>query len=189
MRVVAIAVLWSASLLIGCGTMANRAGVGLLPAETVSQPDTGVVLFSVGAPDHCVSTATFLSVVGESNQGPFKSPPIGVDVYVHKSEFADHHGLVNAIAYPAGKYYFAPHIANPYVSNRQTPTFHFEVVPGELTYIGELFMEQSCALNGRFEIRDQFDRDVAMARAKNATLMSRPVVKRLMQLGQPIRKD
>jgi len=181
-----IAILIFSGLLAGCGTIDNRAGASRLPPTALTSSDVGVALFSVGAPDRCISTATFVNIFDEATRKSVKHPPIGVDAYVHTSEFSDHHGLVNAISLPAGKYYFAPWIANPYVSSTQIPTFHFEIVAGESQYLGELFMTESCSTTGYFRIEDHFERDRKIALARNPALGERPIQTRLMKVGEPI---
>lgn len=181
-----IAILMFSGILAGCGTIDNRASVSRLPPTALTSPEVGVALFSVGAPDRCVSTATFVNIYDETTRKSVKHPPIGVDAYVHTSEFSDHHGLVNAVSLPAGKYYFAPWTANPYITSTQVPTFHFEILAGESQYLGELFMTQSCSTSGYFRIEDHFERDMKIAITKNPALGARPIQTRLMQVGQPI---
>jgi len=176
-------------LLAGCGSIDNRAGVHRLPPEALSSAQGGVVLFSVGAPKSCMATSTFVSIHEAATGKRPKQPPIAVDAYISKSEFPDHHGLVNAVGLPAGKYYFAPSIANPYVQATHVPTFHFEVTAGETVYLGELFMTQSCALNTRFEVVDRFDRDVKIAIAKNPAMGGRVITPRLMQFRETLTRD
>lgn len=179
--------LLSLCLLQACGTVSNRYAVSSVSPELLAAPEKGLVLMSAGAPTACVSTSTFLVAryAGTlQNVDPVIS--IGVDAYVHTSEFPDHHGLVSAFAIAPGKYYFFPVIANPMVKSIKTPTFTFEAIAGETTYIGELFMPQSCSLRGQFDVRDQYERDVKEATAKNKRFGEKVVVKRLMQVGEPI---
>lgn len=172
------------ALLSACGTLSNKTGVDTLPPSALGAPNTGVVVLSAGAPERCVSQATFLSVRQlETRKVVDSVPSIGVDVYVHKSDFDDHHGTVNAIALPAGTYYLTPSTANPYVRTISAPTFEFDVKPGETTYVGELFMTRACALDKSFEVRDRFDRDIALAAKKSAAIGGRTPVKRLLRPG------
>ena len=169
-------------LLAGCGTMKNRASVEFVPVSEFSSTSNGVVVFSTGAPDHCISTATFVQVFDKNTKKSVAGvPAVSVDVYVMKSEFSDHHGAVNALTLPAGQYYMSPVIANPYVTAVKTPAFGFDVVAGETTYLGELFMTRSCALNTRFVVRDEYVRDMRLASEKNSAFSKISPVKRLLQ--------
>jgi hypothetical protein len=170
--------------LVGCGTLNNRNSVANVPASEFDSASKGVVIVSTGAPEHCISTATFLSLYTLPKQERLDGL-ISVDGYAVKSDFTDHHGYVNGIALPAGKYAFVPSIANPYVSTVRTTTFQFEVAAGETTYLGELFMPRACSLNNSFVVRDQSGRDIELAEQKNPSLKGRPIVKRLMQPVNP----
>ena len=175
-------VLGASFIVAGCGSMANRADVSRVsPAALDSQE--GVVIFSVGARSHCISESTFVSIRGADNNAVVPVAPIGVDVYVLKSEFADHHGLVDGFWLVPGSYYFVPNIANPYVQAESIGTFKFEVRPHETVYLGELYMTQSCGLRTAFVVNDEYERDVQIARKKNPALLKRASVKRLMQKG------
>ncbi len=175
-----------AALLSGCGTLANGASVALVPRTALTAERTGVVLVSTGAPEHCVSMATFLKVFDVTSKKPVDgSPLVPVDVYVNKSEFSDHHGTINGLVLPVGNYYVSPWTANPYVTPIKTPAFGFEVRPGETTYIGELFMTRSCGLNTTFVVKDEYDRDIRLAMEKNPLLAQRTPIKRLMQPTTP----
>ncbi len=173
--------LWS-----GCGTVPNYASVARVPGAALTSQQEGVVLMSSGAPEHCMSMATFLKVFDATSKTVVEGGPlIPVDGYIYKSEFADHHGTVNGFALPPGRYFVAPWVANPYVKAIKIPAFGFDVRPGETTYIGELFMTRSCGLNTTFLVRDEYDRDVRLATEKNPLVAQRVPVKRLMQAVTP----
>ena len=182
-----ITLLLATSLLASaCGSLPNKTSVETLPPAAFSAPNTGVVVLSTGAPQLCMSTATMLSVRDLSTRKAVESvPAIPVDVYVHKSDFAGHHGSVNALQLAPGTYYLTPSVLNPYVRTVTAPTFQFEVRAGETTYVGELFMTQACALNTSFVINDQYERDMRIASQKNPAVSKRTPVKRLMKRGAP----
>lgn len=181
-----IAALGASMLASACGSLPNKTSVEALPSTALSAPNTGVVVLSAGAPQHCMSQATFLSVRHLSTKKVVESiPSIPVDVYVNKSDFTDHHGTVNAFQLVPGTYYLTPSMANPYVRNVKVPTFQFEVRAGETTYVGQLFMTQACALNTRYEVRDQYERDMRIAAQKNPAIVNRTPVKRLLTSGAP----
>jgi hypothetical protein len=170
------------SALTGCGTMDNRAGADRVTQDALSSDHLGVIILSTGARAHCISEATFIRIVDEpSGKIVASAPPIAADAYVHKSEFSDHHGTVNAVALPAGNYYLSPSISNPFVVAIKVPNFRFEVRPGETTYVGELFMPQSCGMNTSFTVRDEYERDMRVAIARNSSFGKRVPVKRLLQ--------
>jgi hypothetical protein len=97
------------------------------------------------------------------------------------SDFQEYHGNVSALQLPAGTYYLSPWMRIG--ENRITPTFVFDVRAGETTYAGELFMTSACTLETYFVLRDQYDRDISVARKKNPAIDTRPMVKRLLRLG------
>ncbi|NHZ65351.1 hypothetical protein [Massilia genomosp. 1] len=181
------ALLLSVCLLQACGTVSNRYASSTISPEMMESKERALVLMSAGAPASCISTSTFL-IAHHAGSGKTVDPAvsIGVDAYTHSSEFPDHHGLVSAFSLAPGKYYFSPVIANPMVRSIKTPTFIFEAKAGEATYIGELFMLQSCSLREQFAVRDEYQRDVNQAVANNKALGQKVFVKRLMQVGEPI---
>jgi hypothetical protein len=185
-----LACLCSAFLLQACGTVSNRYSPAELPTGVLSSGQSGVVLVSTGAPQHCISTATFiLATDAKTKKATDPIVYIGVDAYAHKSDFNSHHGLVSAFSLQPGSYYFAPAIANPFVRGVKIPTFNFDVRAGETTYVGELFMPTSCSLATSFQVNDMFERDWAIALAKNPGLATRTPVKRLMIVGEPLGKQ
>jgi hypothetical protein len=145
LRLLAISTL--SVLLTGCGSIQNKTGVDRLPPGALSAKDKGVAVLSAGAPEHCISFSTFLILRDLASKKVVESiPSIAVDVYVHKSEFTDHHGTVNALQLAPGTYSFTPKIMNPYVNTVVAPTFEFEIKAGEVAYLGELFMTASCGM-------------------------------------------
>lgn len=168
----------------GCGTISNKTGVDRVTAESLADASKGTVVLSTGAPTHCMSTSTFLSLSDATTRKVvWDLPSIGMDSVYHKSDFQGHHGTVNAVQLPPGKYALTPVVMNPYVSTVTAPTFEFTVAAGELTYAGELFMTASCALRTSFQIRDQYERDTTIARSKSPALTNATFVKRLLTPG------
>ncbi len=168
-----------------CGTFDNRAGVARVPPTALDAAGQGVILFSTGAPDHCISSSRFLKTYRRDTRKIVDVPLIPVDVYTYKSEFEDHHGTVNALALPPGEYYFSPWMANGVMQGVVIPAFGFEVRAGETTYLGELFMRRSCSDANLYDVRDRYERDMAVAREKNPALLKREPVPRLLALIHP----
>jgi hypothetical protein len=180
-----VTTLLAASVLVGCSARGSRTGVGKLSPAAFSETGTGVVVLSVGAANSRVAYQTGVTVFDQATRRPVK-PNIGiwVDSFAENSDFPTHHGTVNALRLPPGSYYLAPWRLS--VTPRTTPTFEFDVHAGETTYAGELYMTWAGSREASFAIRDQYDRDVALAREKNPAIEARPVVKRLLRVGMPI---
>jgi hypothetical protein len=174
--------------LSACGSISNKTGVDRLPSGALFAQDKGVVVFSAGAPERCMAFSTFLTLREiESKKVVDSVPSIGVDVYVHKSDFAGHHGTLNALQLSPGSYSLTPMIMNPYVKSVVAPTFEFEVNAGEVAYLGELFMTVSCGLRTSFVVRDYYERDMPIAMARSPEIATRVAVKRLLRSGSPAR--
>lgn len=177
-----------AAALFGCGTMSNRLAPEKLSPSSLSE-SAGVILISTGAPKPCVSNGTFLRVLRASQQ-PTATELLNVTVdgYATKSDFADHHGHINAIPLPTGDYYFAPFTLRGF-GGQHFPRFDFTVRGNELTYLGEVFAIASCSvLNPTLlEVRDQEERDAGIFRERNPVLESHPVTKRLLRSSGDVR--
>jgi hypothetical protein len=175
-------------LLSGCITIPNRTGLNRLSPAAFSATNTGVVVLSYGAPGRCLTKSTVLTVHDQaSGRGVKPEIQLFVDaVNMHKSDFAEHYGAVSAFQLAPGTYFLHPAVLALNVSVSKSPTFVFDVRAGETTYAGELFMTRSCGYQNAFVIRDQYDRDIALAREKNPAIEGRPVVKRLLRPGADV---
>lgn len=167
-----------AMLLAGCGTMQNRYDPSTFAAAQVPA-DSAVVILSTGAPRRCTATATFLQVTPVLKANESSSAVLGVDGSFFKSDFEDHHGLVNVFALRAGKYVITPIIANPYVEPTKVPRAEFSVEAGETVYLGEYFMPVSCSLRTWSRFDNKFDRDMTIVDKKNPELKLTDVVTRI----------
>lgn len=173
-------------LLTACGSIANRTSVDRLKPGALAVPDKGVVVFSAGAPERCVSFVTNLILRDRvTKKAVDPDPYLAVDAYVHKSEFTDHHGTLNALQLSPGSYSLTPYVMNPYVKTVIAPTFEFEVMAGEIAYLGEVFMTASCGLKTSFVVRDYYERDMSLAATKNPEFVGLVAAKRLMKSGPP----
>lgn len=181
MRTLLIVLLASATLLSGCRS--GRSAVVKLSPATLNSPDSGVVVLTLGADTKHKHFTELWLYDAETNRPARPRPELMVDLLGMRGDFEGHHGSVNAFPLAPGRYYLRPfrHL----VTARQLPTFEFEVRAGETTYLGELFLVYRNSQEGHFLIRDQYERDMAVARAKNPAFESRTVVKRLIRLGTP----
>ena len=165
-------------LVSACSTVFNRVSVGALPAS--------VILVTAGSPKDCKAKITHLEVYERTSRMPVDGiPNIPVETYINDTDSGTHFGTVNTFRLQAGKYYIYPVTANALDKPMQTPTFTFEVKPGETVYVGELFMTSSCRLTKRFIVNDEYDRDTKRATKENPSIPSGAPVKRLLQTKVP----
>lgn len=141
----------------------------------------GVVISSSGAPKKCVSRGTelFVSPLGRRQ---FKDVNTGwvLDNYVIKSDFTDHHGVINVMVLPEGEYQFYPYVLNPWMEFKAPGRGRFSVKAGETVYIGETFLAEGCGGGGVvIEVRDQEARDLAMLKRMRPDLDTSGIAKRL----------
>jgi hypothetical protein len=171
--------------LTACGTI-NNAAIQSLPSEVFYSNEQGVAIFSVGASEPCISFSTAVLVWnGTSHQRVSEIPGIFINNGFQKSDFSDHQGAVNAVTLKPGTYYFQAAGVNPYFQTTSAPTMFFVIAAGETTYIGEIYLPAACATRFKFEIRDNFERDMAIVRQRNPHALARTPNKRIMQFGAP----
>lgn len=173
----------AALLLGGCGTMSNRYGVEKIQRFDSSHPN-GLVVLSTGAPQPCISFASFLKLLPANE--PYTATEIAmpsVDAYVLKSDFPDHHGNLHAMLVPAGRYYFAPWLANGFYKATKIPKIEFTAEAGEIVYVGEYFMPVACATSTLGRISDQMERDVALLKSRNPHIDTSRLTKRIMRFS------
>lgn len=170
----------------------NPRAISKLPASSFSSKDSGVVIVSTGAKEKCFMSYTTASAYRRETKKYASYLMINYKNYPSDSE--QYYGRVNAFILSPGRYYLAPvtmkiiplfitlHV--PYPDN-----FEFEVKAGETVYIGELYMNNTCGDPTQLEVRDQYERDIAVAKEKNKSLTHSPG-KRLMRIIDPgIRQD
>jgi hypothetical protein len=174
--------LLAAGLLSGCsGIVENHASPANIRLADFQAADSGIVVMSTGAEKDCAVYSKFLYVKDARTGSDVSGVPLmSMDVYAVKSDFPDHYGTVNALALRAGKYLFSPRNANWQVVSKTTVLIPFEVVAGQTTYLGELFMSPSCAPASRLVVRDQYARDMRVLIARNPVFAQRPVVKHVL---------
>jgi hypothetical protein len=143
--------------------------------------DEAKIIVTGGAPSRC-GLRVFL--IGVSRPGSYvvlnRVAEANIADGVLKSHFTDHHGRVNVISLKPGRYIVYP-LAGGTLQNAGTPpSFQFEAVAGELTYIGELYVDASCgAMSGHVAMFDREARDLAVLKALNPAFADVPVVKRI----------
>lgn len=161
--------------------MSNRFGPENLP-DAAPGASMGVVLLSAGAKEKCVSAATFLKVLkGDQTYFSGEIGMVSVDAYVLKSDFPDTHGNVHALALPAGRYYLAPWLANPYLTPTRVPRFDFDVKAGEVTYLGNYYMQVQCGSSTVGDFADKSERDLSVVLAKKPNLNTSSVRKQILR--------
>ncbi|WP_139309809.1 hypothetical protein [Teredinibacter haidensis] len=167
--------------LIGCASLNNPHDPALITSANLAG-GKGVILLSAGADKKCMSLATFLQInPGEGNANDVNSVLAAVDVYAMKPDFVNHFGFLHALELPAGRYYFSPWVANPYVNQNKFIQARLEVVEGEISYLGEYYLTKSCGSDNQFEIRDRYERDIELFSEKNKLFSKSDVVKRIIE--------
>lgn len=175
----------SLAVVSGCVARVSTNTVGKLPPEAFADSSTGVVVFSAGAPEARPQYYTMLLVFDHATRQMVPHLRIYMDSREEASDVPEYHSTVHALRLPPGSYDVIPGTVN--YRERTTPTFRLEVRAGETTYAGELFLTWNGEREKRFAVRDWYNRDLAVARAKNPALGARPVVKRLMRAGPTFR--
>lgn len=175
-------------LLLGCKT--NYLSVTRIPSGTFAARDP-VVLFSVGSVEPCKSMPAYLDLLRPSNgrtvrEPVLEVPVIPIDTRFTEDDFSEHHERLIAFVVRPGKYILMPQRYSGGTVPVTVPLIEFYVLPGETVYLGELFLTVSCALNGQLVIRDQHERDVALAIKLNPEFATRSITNRLMKFGESL---
>lgn len=180
-HILPLTIAFAAAVLIGC---ANYVSVTRIDPSTFAGRES-VVLLSVGAERLCGDAAA--AGLGLYRRSPIRGhfeavpevPQIAMDTNLTELELPDTHERLAAFVVRPGAYFFLPEVRANVVSTK-TPAWRFSVLPGETVYVGELFMTQACGLKRRFELSDQYERDVALAVKLNPGFARRPIARRLM---------
>jgi len=177
--------LLATSVVSGCVARVSTSAVGKLSPAAFNDATTGVAVFSVSAQEARANNQTMLAVFDRASGRIVPDLRIWIDSREEPSDFPEYHGTVNALRLPPGSYSLIPGTLN--YTNRTRPTFLLEVRAGETIYAGELHMTWNGERESLFTVRDQYARDLAVARAKNPAVETRPVVKRLLAAGGSLR--
>ena len=100
----------------------------------------------------------------------------------NQSDFPDHYGTLSAVSLPAGRYIITAEWSNPVSEpTSKAPAWTFDVVAGQAVYIGEIWRSTGCDMSVSLSMRDNFDRDVALAEKLNTGFITHPPKKALAQ--------
>jgi hypothetical protein len=156
-----------------------------LAGPQFSDPASGIVLVSTGAIGRCVAGAMWAPIYDARTKElvPGRAPlPIDAN---KESGFSDHYGTLSAVSLPPGHYVITAEWANPVsMPTGYMPAWAFDVVAGQATYIGEIWRSTGCEMSVSLSVRDNFDRDVALAEKLNTGFITHPPKK---ALAQPLR--
>jgi hypothetical protein len=106
-------------------------------------------------------------------------PLLPIDA-TRQSDFADHFGALSALSLPPGRYVITAEWSNPVSQpTSQVPAWSFDVVAGQTVYIGEIWRTTPCQLGANLVLRDNYERDVALAAKFNTRFITPPPRKAL----------
>jgi hypothetical protein len=183
----------STLLLGGCAAFDNAKR-----PEAFKLPEAGsgmaTIVISTGAPQKCMAHATDLRIFkADKTYGLYGSTDsLSIDNYSVKSDFSDHHGYLSIVKLPAGPYYFAPYLLQPFATATRVPKAEFTVQAGDVAYFGEYFLTAHCGLSSRGEFRDQAARDLPLLEARNPALakaVNRKFIPAYTGLAWPVESD
>jgi len=162
----------------GCATP-DYSPSALTPAQ-FADPSRGVVLVSTGAVERCIGAAMWAPIYDARTETMVAGHPLLPIDATRQSDFPDHFGALSALMLPPGRYVITAEWSNP-VSQPTTPVpaWSFDVVAGETTYIGEVWRTTPCQLGAQLVLRDNYERDVALAAKFNTGFITQPPRKAL----------
>jgi hypothetical protein len=177
-------------LAAGCGSMSNRADAKLAEPAKMKK-DEGYVVISTGTNfvDQ-FGVGVFLTIAPVTAQyRQDELALLAVSSQVLKSDFSDHFGLLHAVKLKAGtyQYYQANLDVRRYAIS--VPNVRFDVVAGQVTYLGEFFYTMSLKTRDRRDMRDNEQRDMSLLQQKNPALAALPRIKNVAQYSGYILKD
>jgi hypothetical protein len=161
----------AAVLLGGCASFDNAKR-----PEVFELPEAGsgfaTIVLSTGSADKCVSHATNLRIYKASATYSLYSitESLAIDNYAIKSDFTDHHGYLHVVKLPAGSYYFATGLLQPFASPLHIPKTDFVIAAGDVAYFGEFYLTRACGLSTEGGFRDRSERDIPMLEARNPAI-------------------
>jgi len=175
-RIAASAALLAAAA--GCATP-DYSPSALTPAQ-FADPSRGVVLVSTGAVERCVSAAMWAPIYDARSETMAAGHPLVPIDATRQSDFPDHFGALSALSLPPGRYVITAEWSNPVSQpTSQVPAWSFDVVAGQAVYIGEIWRTTPCQLGANLVLRDNYERDVALAAKFNTRFITQPPRKAL----------
>lgn len=153
-----------------------------LAGAQFSDPSRGIVLVSTGAKERCVAGAMWAPIYDARTKDLASGHPIVPIDANRESDFPDHYGTLSALSLPPGRYVITAEWANPSAEPASgVPAFAFDVVAGQSVYIGELWRNTPCQMWTYIDLRDNFERDVALADKLNTGFIAHPPKKALAE--------
>jgi hypothetical protein len=167
-------------MLVSCSSLSDLDG-GPIADSAFADPDKGVILISTAAPGQCKLTAMWAHIHERtSNKLVENAPMIPIDTN-RNSDFPNFYGSLRAVSLSPGSYYLTASFTSPGLGTTALTGFAFDVRAGEMTYVGELAKKSSCDEMTRYQVSDEYDRDLDIAKSKYPTIRSRTPAKRLLQ--------
>ncbi len=140
-----------------------------------------IVIMSAGSAESCVGNPASIRVSQDGDRWHLNIETMFVaNGVAEKSLFADHQGTVVVFHLPAGRHYVFPWPLNGTLRVTETPRTDFTVAAGEVVYLGEVFIDSGCAWKNTVSYHDQFERDMAILKARNPAFAQAPVIKRVL---------
>ena len=145
-------------------------------------PARGIVLVSTGARERCVAGAMWAPIYDARTKDLAPGHPVVPIDANRESDFPDHYGTLSALSLPAGRYVIITEWANPVAEPASdVPAFAFDVVADQSVYIDEIWHSTPCQMWADIVIRDNFERDLALADKLNTGFVTRPPKKALAE--------
>ena len=179
-KVLGLATICAAPSTAGCAAM--DWSTHLAAFKYTPEDKDAVLIISAGSPTTCVGNPSGVRILSDGDRSALYSVK-GITAFnspLDTSMFADHKGLVSAMHIEPGSYYAMMWPFNYQIVPTQVPRFHFTVEPGEVVYLGELYLARGCDLHNEVVNNDQFERDMAILRVQNPTLAKADIKKRAM---------
>lgn len=175
-RIAASAALLAAAA--GCATPTFSPSA--LPASQFADPSRGVVLVSTGAVERCVGAAMWAPIYVASTETMVPDHPLLPIDSGKQSDFPDHYGTLSAVSLPPGRYIITAEWSNPVSEpTSKVPAWSFDVVAGQSVYIGEIWRTTPCQISATVVLRDNYERDLALADKLNTHFITQPPRKAL----------
>jgi len=158
--------------LAGCSSVfANPTSIARLDIQQRQNADTSAtIILSAGVRKTCLTSNPVMVDLVSRDTGKVVHHLTANNEFV-KPQLEENHGFLHAVNVAPGRYYLTLDVwATQLVA---TPYAFVTLAPGDLVYLGEFFIDSSCAGTGKADtvlIRDQSARDLAVAAKLNPAL-------------------